>query len=230
MSQAHYPIVFVTGTDTEVGKTVVSCTLLAALNNHGCLADGFKPVASGATYQDGMWTNEDGLALQKYSGRSLPYDWVNPNTYEPAIAPHIAAVQAGSPIETARLDQQLARLREGAELVLIEGAGGWQVPLNEHARFCDWVSGHSWPVIVVVGIRLGCINHALLTIESIAHRGCEVVGWVANHVQPKTEVLAANVAYLKANIEAPLLGLIDYQKATLDPAGLATELNVTSLL
>lgn len=230
MNQARYPVVFVTGTDTEVGKTVMSCTLLEALNNDHCLADGFKPVASGAIYQDGMWTNEDGLALQKHSGRLLPYDWVNPNVFEPAIAPHIAAAQAGTPIETARLDQQLARVREGAELVLIEGAGGWQVPLNGHARFSDWVSEHRWPVIVVVGVRLGCINHALLTIESIIHSGCEVIGWIANHVQPKTEVLAENVDYLKANIKAPMLGQVDYQQTEVDPVRLATGLDVTALL
>ncbi|MFM2480069.1 dethiobiotin synthase [Celerinatantimonas sp. YJH-8] len=230
MSQRPYPILFVTGTDTEVGKTVVTCSLLEAFKAQQCRADGFKPVASGAEYQEGEWSNEDGRALLAHSYRKLPYNWVNPNLFQPAIAPHIAAAQIGKPIRTDILDQQLSQISEGAEMVLIEGAGGWQVPLNDTQRFSDWVSGHRWPVVLVVGIRLGCINHALLSIESITHYGCQVVGWVANHVVPRTEVLDENVAYLKANIDAPLLGVMDHQQGPVDPYQMSTSLDVTKLL
>lgn len=230
MNQVSYPVVFVTGTDTEVGKTVISCSLLEALKTAGRKVDGFKPVASGANFDNGQWTNEDGLAHQRYSYRDLPYEWVNPNTYEPAIAPHIAARQIGQPIEPTKLHQQLQRLAEGSEMILVEGAGGWQVPLNDQQRFSDWVSGHQWPVVLVVGIRLGCINHALLSVQSITQAGCRVVGWVANHIEPSTDVLAENVDYLKQHLDAPLIGIIDYQQGEVEPEMLAHRLNVSYLL
>ncbi|CAG8998290.1 MAG: ATP-dependent dethiobiotin synthetase BioD 1 [Candidatus Celerinatantimonas neptuna] len=229
MNQLNNSVLFVTGTDTEVGKTIITSSLLKAFQAHNIMADGFKPVASGAQCVKGLWCNEDGLALQANSARKLPYDWINPNVFEPAIAPHIAAQQAGRPISIDDLDEKLARISEGAELVLIEGAGGWQVPLTESTRFADWVSGHRWPVVLVVGIRLGCINHALLSEESIERSGCQVVGWVANHIIQSDEVLDDNVDYLKKNMSAPLLGVIPHQPNPQSDK-LADFLDVTSFL
>ncbi|MFM2485325.1 dethiobiotin synthase [Celerinatantimonas yamalensis] len=229
MSRNRYPILFVTGTDTEVGKTVISCALLQAFQQHHVIADGFKPLASGAKWIDGQLRNEDGLALQAYSARRLDYTVVNPNTFEPAIAPHIASRIAHQSVDIRLLDGQLEDLVQGSEQVIIEGAGGWQVPLNDRQRFADWVGGHHWPVILVVGIRLGCINHALLSAESIRQMGCTLVGWIANHCQPSTPVLDENVSYLQVHLKAPKLGSIGY-RTRVDVADIAHDLDISVLL
>lgn len=197
--------VFVTGTDTAVGKTHVACTLLAAARDAGIAACGYKPVASGCQRSAEGLRNEDALALQQAAATSEPYARINPYAFEPAIAPHIAAAQAGVALSTERLDAAHAELAARYELVVVEGAGGWQVPLGETQTFADWVGARGWPVLLVVGMRLGCISHALLSAESIARR-TRLAGWVANRLPPPQLAPAENLATLRRLLPAPLLG------------------------
>ncbi|MDB5973226.1 MAG: bioD [Hydrocarboniphaga sp.] len=198
---------FVTGTDTGVGKTHVGAMLLAAARRRGIRACGFKPVASGCERDAcGELRNEDALALQAAAGTAEPYDAINPYAFEPPLAPHIAARQAGRIIELGRLDQALDALQSRYDWLLVEGAGGWQVPLNDEASFADWVAARGWPVLMVVAMRLGCINHALLTADAIRHRGLHLAGWVANELPPSQPALDDNIHTLEQRLDAPLLG------------------------
>ena len=173
---------FVTGTDTEVGKTAVSCALLEAARRAGRSTAAVKPVAAGC---DSEGRNEDALALQQSISMSLPYAQINPVALQPAIAPHIAAEQAGRRLQADRL-AGLCRgvMGLGADLVLIEGAGGWRVPLGPRETFADIAINLQVDVILVVAMRLGCINHALLTAEAISRDGLRLAGWVANQPGP----------------------------------------------
>lgn len=199
--------IFVTGTDTGVGKTLVSCALLRRLRADGIKVCGFKPVASGcARTRDGL-RNADALALQKAAGTKEPYERINPYAFEPAIAPHLAAQESGTRIRTSRLRDAHAALAKDYELIVAEGAGGWRVPLDETWTMAEWIAEQEWPVILVVGVRLGCINHALLTADAIM-RGTRLLGWVANVLPPEPEALAGNIETLKAHLSAPLLGVI----------------------
>jgi dethiobiotin synthetase len=157
--------IFITGTDTGVGKTHVAQGLLRAARRQGIRACGFKPVASGCRSTPAGLRNADALGLQAAAGTCEPYEVINPYAFKPAIAPHLAARAAGQRIDPRRLDAAQRRLAAAYEWVLIEGAGGWQVPLNAKLGFADWVELHRWPVLLVVGLRLGCINHALLSAE-----------------------------------------------------------------
>lgn len=197
---------FVTATDTGAGKTFVSCALLRAAQARGMRACGFKPVASGCERTPEGLRNEDALALQQAAGTREPYAAINPYAFEPAIAPHLAARDAGVDVDTARLNQAQAALAARHRLILVEGAGGWQVPLNERETFADWVSARQWPVLLVVGMRLGCINHALLSAESIVRRA-PLLGWVANALPPEMPYLAENIASLEQRMPAPRLSV-----------------------
>jgi dethiobiotin synthetase len=198
---------FITGTDTGVGKTHVTCAVLTALRARGTRACGFKPVSAGCERTPQGLRNDDALALQAAAGTALDYADLNPCAFEPAIAPHLAAAQAGVTIDTRVLDAAHARLAAQFELVLAEGAGGWLVPLGERATFADWVSARRWPVLLVVGMRLGCLNHALLSAESIASR-VPLLGWVASVLPPEMPELAANIEALQLRLPAPLLGVV----------------------
>ncbi|TXG98031.1 MAG: dethiobiotin synthase [Nevskiaceae bacterium] len=213
--------IFVTGTDTGVGKTYVVSMLLRQLRAAGVDACGFKPVASGCEDTPQGLRNEDALALQAASGGTEPYEALNPYALAPAIAPHLAARDAGVRVDCSRLDAAQAALAARHDLVLVEGAGGWQVPLNEAQTFADWVTARQWPVLLVVGMRLGCINHALLSADSIA-RGTRLLAWVANVLPPAMPYLDDNIATLRARLPAPLLGVI--------PAGGSTPLDLAPLL
>ncbi len=197
----------VTGTDTDVGKTVVSSALLRMAAGAGHRAVGFKPVASGDIVTPAGPANPDVMALQAASGLQLRDDWVCPYRFAPAIAPHIAAARAGTVVSLSRLAACHAALSAHADLVVVEGAGGWLVPLNPDISFAGWVAQQGWPVLLVVGLRLGCINHALLTVEAIRRRA-PLVGWVANGlVQPMDEI-DANLDTLRERIDAPCWGVI----------------------
>ncbi|WP_428311639.1 dethiobiotin synthase [Hydrocarboniphaga sp.] len=196
---------FITGTDTGVGKTHVSSLLLSAARAAGVRACGYKPVASGCERIDGELRNEDALALQAAAGTREPYAAINPYAFEPAIAPHIAARQAGVTIDLGRLTQGAQQLEARHDWLLVEGAGGWLVPLNEQASFADWVAAHGWPVLLVVAMRLGCINHALLSAEAIRSRGLRLIGWVANELPPAQPQVDDNVRTLEQRLDAPLL-------------------------
>lgn len=215
--------VFVTGTDTGVGKTRVAAALLQQLRAQGVRACGFKPVASGCELTPQGLRNDDALALLAASGGDEPYERINPYAFEPAIAPHLAARTAGAVIDIERLDAAHAELSARYDLVVVEGAGGWRVPLDEARSFGDWASARGWPVLLVVGMRLGCINHALLTAESIA-RTARLVGWVANGLPPAMPLLRDNIDALRQRLSAPLLGVVPPDGvAALDLAPLLTD-------
>ena len=201
---------FVTGTDTGVGKTLVTAALLRRLREAGVTVAGMKPVAAGATDGPEGRANADALLLQAESSIRHPYATVNPWLFEPAIAPHIAAAEAGLAIDTARIVAAYERLRAGAEVVLAEGAGGFLVPLDAHRSFAELPALLGMEVLLVVGLRLGCLNHALLTAEAIAARGLAFSGWVGNGIDPDFSRREANLATLAARLPAPCLGIVPW--------------------
>ncbi|MDE0855718.1 MAG: dethiobiotin synthase [Nevskia sp.] len=211
---------FVTGTDTGVGKTRIARALLQKLRDEGHSAAGFKPVASGAERTAQGLRNDDALVLQAASTPGVGYEEVNPWCFEPAIAPHLAAREAGVAISLEALDAAHQRLARRHDWVVVEGAGGWLVPLNAQHSFADWVGRHGWPVVLVVAMRLGCINHALLSAESIQRR-TRLLGWIANVLPPAQERLRDNIDSLRAQLQAPLLATV--------PAG-ATAAEIATLL
>lgn len=202
--------VFVTGTDTSVGKTLAACALLRAMSGTGMAVSGYKPVAAGAVRVDGHLRNDDAVWLQRCSSTRPEYDEVNPVVLEAAIAPHIAARDAAVKLDLDRLVAGHRRLAEMSDLVITEGAGGWLVPLGERLQFPDLVAALGVPVILVVGMRLGCLNHALLTAESIARHGARLGGWIANTLEPGMTALAENLATLESRLDAPLIGSIPW--------------------
>jgi dethiobiotin synthetase len=221
---------FVTGTDTDVGKTVVACGLLKSFANEGLTTAAVKPVAAGCDSTAEGLRNGDALALMSVVTQTLPYGQVNPIALAPAIAPHIAASQVNKRLSVARL----AGFCRGVSMakvdrVLIEGAGGWRVPLNERETLADLPKELNIPVILVVGMKLGCINHAILTTEAIRNDGCELAGWVANVVDKDMAELAANFASLQSYIPAPCLGLVPFI-ADITPADVAAHLEQNKLL
>jgi dethiobiotin synthetase len=201
---------FVTGTDTGVGKTLVTAALLRRLRESGVKAVGMKPVAAGAMDGPEGRANEDALLLQAESGIRHPYADVNPVLLEPAIAPHIAAAEAGMAIDTDRIAAAHARLCAGAEVLLAEGAGGFLVPLDAGRSFADLPGLLGMEVLLVVGLRLGCLNHALLTAEAIAARGLVFSGWIGNGIVPDFARREANIETLTARLPAPCLGIVPW--------------------
>lgn len=193
---------FVTATDTDAGKTYVACALLRRLRAEGIAARGFKPVASGCTWRAGGWRSADALDLIAASGSAAAYEDHNPYAFEPAIAPHLAAAEAGVAIQPERLSAAHARLAVGQDWLIAEGAGGWLTPLGADLSLGDWVAAQGWPVLLVVELRLGCLNHALLSAEAIRRR-TGLAGWVANVRNPAMERLEANLAELEARLGAP---------------------------
>ena len=205
MNSNQKPAWFVAGTDTEIGKTFVACALLHALRNHGLTAIGMKPVAAGT---DEHGHNDDVEALIAASGVEAPREFINPYLFAPAIAPHIAASEEGRPIDLERIAQSFAALRPLADALIVEGVGGFCVPLGPTIDAADLAQRLALPVILVVGMRLGCINHALLSAQAIAARGLTLAGWVANRIDPKMARFDENLASLEARLAAPLLGVI----------------------
>ncbi len=217
---------FVTGTDTDCGKTLVSSALLTAVKGETV---GFKPVASGCEQTEQGLRNSDALALMAASSIKLPYDDINPFAFAPAIAPHIAAAEQNVALTPARIQAQLNMAQHlGADFVLVEGAGGWRLPLSEGHYMSEVVQAMSLPVILVVGMKLGCLNHALLTIEAIERDGIVIAGWVSNQVDSTMKNQQENLASLQQMISAPFLGHIPHlENATAQNA--AKHLNVTLL-
>lgn len=217
---------FVTGTDTEVGKTVASSALLQAAKREGYCALGYKPVASGCEETADGLRNSDALALQKYSSLPLSYHEVNPLAFLEPTSPHIVSAEQGRPIEFAALSDGLAQLCARGDWVLTEGAGGWFTPLSAHSTFADWVQQEQLPVILVVGVKLGCINHAMLTAQAIAAAGLPFAGWIANDIQPPGKRHQEYLATLCQRLPAPFLGEIPYLRdpQAFDRAGEALRL------
>lgn len=199
---------FVTGTDTGVGKTLVACALLEAHVARGLRAVGMKPVAAGAEpSRDGL-VNEDVERLIAAGNVAAPREHVNPYCFAPPIAPHIAAARAGGRIDFGRIEKSFRALAALSDVVIVEGAGGFRVPLGADGDTALLVVRLGLPVVLVVGMRLGCLNHALLTAEAIAARGLRLAGWVANHIDPDMAAADENVQALASLIEAPLLARI----------------------
>ena len=203
--------IFITGTDTEVGKTVISCAVLRCLNDHGLKTAAMKPIASGAKNINGVFVNDDALALQGSASVQNTYELINPYIFEPAIAPHIAAEQAGVEIEFEKIKRCYEQISDNADFTVVEGVGGWLVPLNKQATVADLALHLELPVILVVGMRLGCLNHALLSVDSIRNKGARLIGWIANHVEPDFPFAEDNIKTLTEMIDEPLLGTSLYQ-------------------
>lgn len=201
---------FVTGTDTEVGKTVASAALLQAARLLGHATAGYKPVASGSEMTPEGLRNTDALALQRNSSVGLDYAAVNPYTFAEPTSPHIVSADEGRPIDFAVMSAGLRALEARAEWVLVEGAGGWFTPLSDAQTFADWVQAERLPVILVVGVKLGCINHAMLTARAIQQAGLTLAGWVANDVVPPGRRHREYLETLNRVLPAPCLGEIPW--------------------
>ncbi|HEX5340573.1 MAG TPA: dethiobiotin synthase [Gammaproteobacteria bacterium] len=205
--------VFVTGTDTGIGKTLVSCGLLRAFTQAGLRSVGMKPVASGAIRSPEGLRNDDALAILRSASVALPYEWVNPYAFEPPIAPHIAAAEAGVQIELSVLLEAYKQVCERGDAVVVEGVGGWQVPLSGRFGLPELARALALPVVMVVGMRLGCLNHALLTARAIRDDGLQLAGWIANRMQAEFPRARENLATLQNELPAPLLGEVPYLSA-----------------
>lgn len=206
---------FITGTDTDCGKTLVTLGLMRAFAARGERVLGMKPVAAGASVGPRGLRNDDAVQLLAAGSIRVDYATLNPYCFEPAIAPHIAAAEAGVDVDPARVLACRDRLARQCDRLLVEGAGGWRVPLSPaedpHGPDMAGVAGElAYPVILVVGMRLGCLNHALLTAESIVARGPGLAGWVANRIDPAMQRFEANLATLEASLPAPLLGRVPF--------------------
>ncbi|MFZ0105629.1 MAG: dethiobiotin synthase [Thiobacillus sp.] len=202
--------VFVTGTDTGVGKTHVSVALIHALRAQGLRVAAMKPVAAGAERREGVLINEDVAALMAAADVDCDPRWVNPYLFTPPIAPHIAAAQAGKTIDLKVIVDAYSRLAEMADVVVVEGAGGFRVPLNSTQDTADLAVALGLPLVLVVGLRLGCLNHALLTVEAIVHRKLPWAGWVGNHIDPAMDAQAENILALRQLLPRPCLGIQPY--------------------
>lgn len=198
---------FVTGTDTGVGKTTVAVALIRALVGQGLRVAAMKPVAAGCERVDGGLRNEDVAALSDAANVKADPRLVNPYAFAPAIAPHLAAAQAGVEIEIDRIVAALRALAQGADGVVVEGVGGFRVPLGARTDTADLAAALGLPLILVVGLRLGCLNHALLTAEAIDHRGLRWAGWIGNVLDPDMPALDENIVTLAEGIAAPCLGI-----------------------
>ena len=195
---------FITGTDTGVGKTHVTCKLIAQYVALGHQVIGMKPVAAGCDFVNGEWVNEDVLKLEAASNVSAPRALINPYCFNAAVAPHLAAEKVGTQIDLSLISQAFLQLQSMADIVIVEGAGGLLVPLNQQHNIADCIARLNIPVILVVGIKLGCINHALLTMEAIKTRQLILHGWVANYLSADMPMAAENIATLTRLMGPPM--------------------------
>jgi dethiobiotin synthetase len=202
--------IFIAGTDTDVGKTVASKAILHGLNKKGLKTIGFKPIAAGCEETPQGLRNSDALHLQEAASVESKYDAVNPYALRLPASPHIAANIESVKIEEAVLNDHLGLHQQNSEFLLVEGAGGWRVPMTESKCLSEWVQQHNLPVVLVVGIKLGCLSHAMLTAETIERDGLNIVGWVANRINPGQEHYREIIDMLEDKINAPKLGEIPY--------------------
>ena len=222
---------FVTGTDTDAGKTVVTSGLLHAARQRQLSTLGLKPVASGSEQTSEGLRNDDAVALQQQSVPPVAYATINPIAFAPAIAPHLAAKESGQPLEVSAIVSSLRETlnQNPRDFTLIEGAGGWRVPLNDQQGFADLAIALELPVILVVGLKLGCLNHARLTAEAIRADGLLLAGWVGSVVDPDFAAeparFEANIAHLTTQLAAPCLGTVPH----LEPPCAATAAPYLSL-
>ncbi len=219
---------FITGTDTEIGKTRLTLGLMAALQAQGKQVLGMKPVASGCVLTENGLRNTDALQIMHQASQKFPYTTINPFPFLPPIAPHIAAEKINLTIDIDKIVDAYNTLQSTADYVVVEGIGGWRVPLGNGLSLVDLVQQLKLPVILVVGLRLGCINHALLTVESILADGERLIGWIANQVDPDYAEPDKTLATLKSYIAAPRLATIPYTE-TFDVNKIAARINLTEL-
>lgn len=208
MAATHLKNIFITGTDTGVGKTAVTYLLVRSLVKQGYKVAAMKPVASGAQYIEGQWVNDDALALMQASNLDLSYELVNPYCFAAPVAPHIAAQQAKQHIDLDVIKQSFDLLNQLADIVIVEGVGGWYVPLSEQCDCTDLVRTLDLSVLLVVGMRLGCINHALLTAAAIAREKFGFIGWIANILNTDMPHLNLNINAIQSRLHQPLVATI----------------------
>lgn len=220
---------FIAGTDTDVGKTVASKAILNALAAKGLKTIGYKPVAAGSEKTEDGFRNSDALHLQRVSTVEVAYEDINPYALELPASPHIAAKRENVTIEYPVLSEKLAQHKQDADVVLVEGAGGWRVPVSDSECLSSWVQQEKLPVVLVVGIKLGCLSHAMLTLDAIKADSLEVVGWVANRINPGTEHYADIISMLEDKMNVPKLGEIPYVPSV-KRQDLAKYINVDPLL
>ena len=219
---------YVTGTDTGIGKTLASCALLHALRVHGLRAAGMKPVASGCERLDAEWRNADALALQAAGEPGVAYADINPFALEHPLAPELAARDAGVEVSLLPILAAHARLADNADALIIEGVGGWAAPLSASLMQADLVRALRLPVLLVVGLRLGCLNHALLSARAIAADGAHLAGWIASHVDPDMARVEDNIEMLRARLPAPCWGVLPHAPDA-DPVAMARHLRIPVL-
>lgn len=206
MSQGY----FITGTDTDAGKTWVTLALMEYFKQQGNTVVGMKPVAAGCVWQDGQLKNADALSIQAHASVAVPYPWVNPYAYELPVSPHIAGKD--NPVVLSEVLAKFDVLKQQAEIILVEGAGGWLAPINNHQDISDLAKSIALPVIIVVAIRLGCINHAKLTYRAIKQADVPCAGWIASCVDADMLVREDNIHTIQAALDVPLLGILPYTK------------------
>jgi dethiobiotin synthetase len=208
---ARTPGIFVTGTDTGVGKTLVAVSLVKALVGHGLRVSVMKPIASGSEHTPAGLRNGDALALAEASNLAVPYATINPYCFEPPVSPHIAAEEAGIEVDLRLIRDRFEALASGADFAVVEGAGGWYAPITASASMSDLPKLLDLPVLLVVGLRLGCLNHALLTKRAIEATGAELAGWVANCIDPKLERKAENLSSLEHRLGCEPLAVFPFE-------------------
>jgi dethiobiotin synthetase len=201
---------FITGTDTGVGKTWCSVALMHYFKKQGKSVAGMKPVASGASWINDQLINDDALLLQQNASKNFRYDIVNPYAFEMPVAPHIAAEKTGESIDLERIVENIAEIQNSCEIVIVEGVGGWLVPLGPKLGIADMAKRLGFPVIVVVAIRLGCINHARLTFSALHAAGVLCAGWIANCTEPGMLAKEENIQTIARFSGAPLLGSLPF--------------------
>jgi dethiobiotin synthetase len=208
--------VFLTGTDTGCGKTHVATALIEALRRRGFQVAGFKPVAAGATICDGELQNDDALALWRAGNAGLAYGQVNPYCLAEPVSPHLAAATAGVHISPHSIAARLHDIGLRSDLVIVEGAGGWFVPLGPNLDIAGLARHLDLPVVLVVGLRLGCLNHAQLSERAILASGASLLGWIASQVDPRMARLGENLDTLRARLDSPCLGVLPHRAAADD--------------
>ncbi len=204
---------FITGTDTGVGKTLVTCAMLSKLRQQGLRVQGMKPVASGCRQTPEGLRNEDAEMLIRHSSLELDYATVNPYAYHDAVAPHLLAEEQGETIDFELIRRNFLRIAAQSDCTLVEGVGGWMVPLNATQTVADLAIYLDLPVVLVVGMRLGCINHALLSYQAILDSGLSCVGWVANQIEDGMPRFDENISTIRRYLDVPLLATIPYAEA-----------------
>lgn len=200
--------VFITGTDTCIGKTWSTITLINFFKLHGLKVAGFKPVAAGCEWHDGQWQNEDAQLMRQHNSYVLDYELINPYAFKQAVSPHIAA--EGQTVDIDVIKKICKQLQADHDLIIVEGAGGWCSPISYQMTNADLAQVLGFPVILVVGLRLGCLNHAKLSLNAIQANGLNCLGWIAVQLDPDMPEQSANLDYLKQSLQLPLIALLPY--------------------